>query len=647
MCGICGVVYHEPSRPVSRDVVEAMCRSIAHRGPDDQGTHVNANVGIGNRRLSIIDLEGGAQPVHNEDKTVWAVFNGEIYNYAELMELLKRRGHQFRSHCDSEVIVHAYEEFGDEFLDHLNGMFAIAIWDTKQQRLLLARDRTGIKPLYYTMHDGGLVFGSELKAVLTYPGMPRNIDLSALNEYLSFEYVPTPRTIFQNISKLPPGHLLVLKNGETTIKQYWDVNLARSEGVQPKRLDQYESEFDEIFRDVIEKEMVSDVPVAALLSGGIDSSAVAAYMAKIAPGRVKSFSIGFEDASFDESAYARQVAEFIGTEHYELKLTPSMTLDLLPKIATFMDEPLGDSSLVPTFLLSQFTSGYVKAALGGDGGDEIFAGYSTLQAHKLVQYYETLVPGPVRTRLIPWIVDRLPVSYNNLSLDFKLRRFIDGRGLTDIVRHHRWLGSFTPSQKAELVQPWARLQEKDTYDVAYHHLHRCRAKSSTNQILYADMKLYMEGDILPKVDRASMANSLEVRVPFLNHTLVEYLATVPEEMKLHGMTTKFLLRRGLRGKVPDNILKRGKKGFNMPVAKWLTGPLRPLVEDYFSETRLKNDGFFDPKYARSLVDEHMSGRADHRKLLWTLLSFQMWHDNWATAPTPGSTTESIQLSTGQ
>jgi asparagine synthase (glutamine-hydrolysing) len=628
MCGICGVVYADRDRPIDPGLIEIMTATITHRGPDQQGIYRQNHVGLGSRRLSIIDLDGGQQPIHNEDKSIWVVFNGELYNYRELTHSLKRRGHKFYTATDTEVLVHAYEEFGDEFLEYLNGMYAFALWDERQQRIIIARDRMGIKPLYYTRHDNALIFGSELKTILTYPGVSRSVDLVALNEYLSFEYIPTPRSIFQNIHKLPPGHALSYREGKLDIWQYWDINLGRSENLQPKPIQDYEQELLEVLTEAVSKEMVSDVPVGVLLSGGLDSSSIAAIMSRIAPESVKSFSIRFDDPSFDESNYARLVADYLKTEHYELTLTPKLTLELVPQLAKFLDEPLGDSSIIPTFLLSQFTRHHVKVALGGDGGDELFAGYSTLQAHRLVEYYEMLLPGMIRHRLIPWMVDRLPVSFDNISLDFKVRRFIAGRGIPIIMRHHQWLGSFTTAQKRQLLQPWTQLLEKDTYQVAFEHQRNSQAQEALNQLLYCDLKLYLEGDILTKVDRASMANSLEVRVPFLNHTLVEYAAKLPHTVKLRGLTSKYILRRAMRQHLPPEILKRGKKGFNMPVAKWLTSDLRPLVEDMLSRDRLQREGFFNADYVQQLLTEHLNGQADHRKLLWTLLVFELWYEHW-------------------
>lgn len=628
MCGICGVVYADKERPVEEKLIETMSASILHRGPDEGGLYVHENVGLGSRRLSIIDLAGGQQPIHNETQTVWVVFNGELYNYRELTHSLSRRGHKFYTATDTEVLVHAYEEFGEEFLEYLNGMFAFALWDKRKEKLIIGRDRMGIKPLYYTLQDNALIFGSELKTLLSYPNLSKSIDLVALNEYLSFEYVPTPRSIFQNISKLPPGHALSYQQGKLKVWQYWDINLSRSENIKPKRVKEYQRELIGVLTDAVRKEMVSDVPVGVLLSGGLDSSTIAAIMSEIAPGNVKSFSIRFDDPSFDESNYARLVADHLKTEHYELTLTPNLTLDLVPQLAKFLDEPLGDSSIIPTFLLSQFTRHHVKVALGGDGGDELFAGYSTLQAHRLVEYYERLLPGFVRHKIIPWIVDRIPVSFDNISFDFKLRRFIAGRGIPIIMRHHQWLGSYTVQQKRELLQPWTQLQEKDTYQIAFEHQRNSQAKEELNQLLYCDLKLYLEGDILPKVDRASMANSLEVRVPLLNHTLVEYVAQMPHSLKLRGLTTKYILRQAMKNRLPKEILDRKKKGFNMPVAKWFTGELRPLLEEMLSRERLQREGFFNPDYVQKLLQEHLTQKADHRKLLWTLLVFELWYEHW-------------------
>jgi asparagine synthase (glutamine-hydrolysing) len=440
--------------------------------------------------------------------------------------------------------------------------------------------------------------------------------------------VPAPRTIFEQIFKLPPGHALSFCEGKKEIWQYWDIDLARSETIKPKEPVEYESEILDVMRKVVRQEMVSDVPIGVLLSGGIDSSGVAALMVESTNDEIQSFSIGFDDPSFDESHYARQVALHLGTKHRELTLTPGEMLDLIPAIAEFLDEPFGDSSFIPTYLLAKFAREHVKVALGGDGGDELFAGYSTLQAHRLMEYYQRLLPGVIRHQLVPWVVERLPVSLDNLSLDFKARRFISGQNTPTIERHHLWLGSFTPTQKLQLLQNWAQLKEKEPYGTAVEHLQRSRAQELINQVLYCDMKLYLEGDILTKVDRASMANSLEVRVPLLNNTLVEFVTAIPHELKLHRMTRKYIMRKALRGLVPDNILRRGKKGFNIPVAKWLLGPLRSLAEEMLSQERLERQGFFQPTYVRGLLEDHLAGRQDNRKLLWTLLVFQLWHERW-------------------
>jgi asparagine synthase (glutamine-hydrolysing) len=629
MCGICGIIHLDLEKPLDPADLVNMTRTLRHRGPDDEGFYVEGPVGLGHRRLAIIDLATGRQPLVNEDGTIWIVCNGEIYNYQELRRSLRATGHQFASASDTEVVLHAYEQDGPGCVKQLNGMFALAIWDVGRRRLLLSRDRAGIKPLYYASAPGLFLFASELKALLRHPAIRRQLDLPALHQYLSLDYVPTPRTIFKGIHKLAPGHTLILEPPREclAIRPYWDMCLKNGEnGTKP--VAEYVAEFQELFPEVIRQELTADVPVGVLLSGGLDSSAIAAQAVKAASGKVQSFTVAFEDASFDESAYARRVASYLGTEHHEITLTPQKMLELVPRLAEVLDEPLGDSSFIPTFLLSQYTRQQVKVALGGDGGDELFAGYSTLQAHQLTRYYQFLVPGRLRHYLAGRLLEGLPVSFNNISLDFKLRRFLAGQTLSPLLRHHYWLGSFTAAQRQQLLRPEWLSRENVVDRLILDHSRQSGAREILNQVLYCDMKLYLEGDILPKVDRASMANSLEVRVPFLNYRMLEFAARLPRRFKLRGLTRKYLLRLSLKGQLPADIIRRSKKGFNMPVAEWLTGPLYPLAADLFSETRLNRGGIFNAKYVQALLNEHLSRRQDHRKLLWTLLVFELWREKW-------------------
>lgn len=632
MCGICGVVDFKSDAPVDPAILGRMTDTMAHRGPDDQGFFLDGPVGLGHRRLSVIDLATGRQPIHNEDRSVWIVYNGEIYNAPQLRRQLEDDGHRFTTCSDTEVIVHAYEKYGLECLKHLNGMFAFAIWDKKTERLFLARDRVGVKPLYYAELPDRFVFGSELKAVLAHPSVERRLDLTSLGQYLAYEYVPTPRSIFAGIKKLPPGHFLTFDKTSRRLEPYWDMSFPKEESDCARSGADYELEFNETLQEAVRLEMLSDVPLGVLLSGGIDSSAVAAAMVRLSPGKVKSFSIIFEDPSFDESRHARMVARHLGTEHHELMLDSDMALQLVERLGDFLDEPLSDSSFIPTFWLSRLTSRHVKVALSGDGGDELFGGYPTLQAHRLSKHYQALVPGWMRRHIAPWIVSRLPVSFDYLSLDFKFRRFLSGQSAPPVVRHHLWMGSFTESQRLSLLGPRAREDNSGVNEcveeVALAHARTSKTPDVLNQILYCDMKLFMEGTILHKVDRASMASSLEVRVPLLNHLFLDFAARLPHRFKLRGFTTKYIMRSALKDVLPAAILRRRKQGFNMPMAKWLTGPLRPLAEDLLSESRLERIGLFDPAYVRSLMEEHMARRKDHRKLLWTLLAFELWYEKW-------------------
>ena len=627
MCGICGEYSLRLGAPPAVSTVRHMCHVMRHRGPDGQGDYHDDRVAIGSTRLAIIDLEGGQQPIHNEDQTLWIVFNGEIYNFPTLRQQLERLGHIFYTGTDTEAIIHAYEEYGEECVRHLNGIFTFAIWDKRKQQLFLARDRIGVKPLYYAVTDNSLVFASELKVLTKHPLIEQKIDLVSLNAYLTFEYVPTPRSMIKGVRKLPPGHTITARGEDIKIRSYWNVRLERSETGQ-KTAHEYERELIQQLYSAVQQELLSDVPVGVLLSGGIDSSAIAVAASHAYSGRLKTFTAAFEDRSFDESRYARQVADNLGTEHHEVNISANDLLQLVPRLGELIDEPLGDSSFVPTYVLCKFVSQHVKVALGGDGGDELFAGYPTYQAHRLIEYYERLVPGMIRHAIIPRIVDNIPTSFDNISMDFKIKRFISGRGVPLGVRHHQWLGAFTPVQKQQLIQPWAQVDEIDTFDIVSDHEHECSAEQPLNRLLYWDMKMYLEGDILQKVDRASMANSLEVRVPLLNHSFVEWATSVPHHLKLRGLTTKSIFRRSLRKILPQQITGRPKKGFNMPVAKWLVGPLRDLVEDTLSEHRLRAHGFFEVSYIRALLDEHYSQRVDHRKLIWTILAFQLWYDQF-------------------
>jgi len=627
MCGICGIVAVGNTGPaISRQVLEKMNRSIAHRGPDDDGFYVTEQVGLASRRLSIIDLVTGKQPITNEDGTIWIVFNGEIYNYRELRNYLDKHGHVFRTNSDTETILHLYEEFGTECVQHLNGIFAFAIWDEKKSQFLLARDRMGVKPMYYThLANGQLIFGSEMKAILSHPGVDRTVDLISLNEYLSYEYVPTPRTIIRNVQSLVAGHILVYNLQGLTTSAYAALTFKQSESRPPVYWRDYSVALHNKLRSVVESELVSDVPVGVLLSGGIDSSTIAALMVDLYPGKVESFTIAFEEGSFDESNYARQVAKQLGTIHNEMVLTSKKAVELVSNISNILDEPFADSSIIPTYLLSQFAREKVKVVLGGDGGDELLAGYPTVLSHRLIEYYERLTPWAVRTHIAPRILDSLKISFDNISLDFRLRRFLAGRGVPLIARHQRWLGSFVDEEKSCLLRDWIQPVLRETYYQSFVYAQECDAKEPLNQILFNDLKTYLEGDILYKVDRASMAASLEVRVPFLNRDVVQFTNDLPMDLKLHNLTGKFLLRKTMKGKLSDEIIKRPKKGFNMPVAYWLSKDLKEMMLDVLSESFINRQDFFAFSYIQQLTREHFERRRDNRKLLWTLFMFQMWY----------------------
>src|ERR1700674_4055858 len=629
MCGICGVAGEGETGGTA--LVRKMCQAMVHRGPDDEGIqHLDA-VTLGMRRLSIIDLEGGHQPLHNESSTVWVVQNGEIYNHLELREQLIAAGHVFSTQSDTEVLVHGYEQWGEGLLERLNGMFAFALLDRPRGQLLLARDRMGIKPLHYAIDGRRLVFASELKALLCDAALHKGIDAAALDQYPALEFVPSPGCIVRGISKLPPAHSLTwsVADGVHRLRRYWAPDLEAGEReVRSRSLDELCEELRTVLRESVRKELISDVPIGVFLSGGIDSSAVTAMMSRLG-GDVKSFSVGFAERSFDEAPFAREVARHLGTEHRELTLEPAMLLDLIPRLPTLLDEPLGAASIIPTYLLSAFTRRHVKVALGGDGGDELFAGYPTMRAHRLAGYYRR-APRLLRGGLVPPVVRRLPVSRDNLSFDFRAKRFVGSAHRPVAERHQRWMGSFAPEERVALLSEDFRgqLALNGTHDPSAAVLGDSSLRDPLNQVLLMDMRLYLENDILVKLDRASMMASLEGRVALLNNDFVQYATRLPLDLKLRGLRSKFLFKRALRGMLPDSILNRPKKGFGIPVAHWFRGPLKEQLLSVLSPERIARKGFFEPAAVAGLIDDHLKGRRDNRKQLWTLFVFDLWHDGY-------------------
>ena len=597
---------------------------LAHRGPDGEGLFTDGPAALGHRRLSIIDVEGGAQPLSNEDGTVWVTFNGEIYNDLELRPRLVGSGHVLRTGSDTESLVHLYEELGPDFVRVLNGMFALGIWDTRRRRLVLARDRMGQKPLYYAeTTSGGLVFASEPKSVVDHPEVGRSLDPDGLARYLFYEYLPAPYSIWQGVKKLPPGHILIWEAGVLEVRRYWNSPTPIETG---ESIEVLARSFWDDFRSAVGRHRRSDVPLGVFLSGGVDSSSVVAALAELEPASgIRTFSIGFEEKSFDESGYARLVAARLGTDHHERTFSADHVLELLPEVSQWLDEPFGDASILPTHLLSRFAREEVTVALGGDGADELLAGYPTFQAERASRIFRRL-PASARA-LAGAAVGRLPVNLGNFSLDFKLKQFLRGAAEPTPLAHQRWLGSFSGLEIQKL------LVNPPSIDVEGEHLARSglwesgRLDPLTRSLrLYQDT--YLPDDILTKVDRASMACGLEVRAPFLDAELVDSIQTLPAVLKYGQGQTKRLLKLAARGKVPDRVLDRPKKGFGIPVGRWLRGPLGPSLDYYLAAGRLDRQGLFRSDEVARLIGEHRAGVRDHRKPLWTLLMFQLWHERW-------------------
>jgi len=628
MCGITGWVKLDQSdaSPNSESVLHSMCETIVHRGPDSEGIWLDDTVALGMRRLSIIDLKTGDQPVFSEDRSIVAMQNGELYNYREVGADLEKSGHKFTTHTDTEVIPHLYEEYGVAFVEHLNGMFAIALWDSRRKLLVLARDRFGEKPLYYGVFDGKLIYASEPKALLAHPSVNAELNLDALRHYLSFDYVPAPMSIYKGIYKLPAAHILTVENGEMKTRRYWNLDFHKNGSVPS--IGHAANDLRELLSDAVRMRLVSDVPLGILLSGGIDSSTVAAFATQHATERVKTFSIGFEEDSFDESKFARLVAKHLNTEHHEDRLSAERAGDLVSEIGTWLDEPLSDGSLIPTYLLSRFVRQHVTVALGGDGGDELFAGYPMYFGHKMAAVYDS-IPRFLRSGVIEPVVNALPVSTRNLSFDYKAKRFVRASHLDPVARHHSWFGSFSvDSQQNLLTQEVQRASDADIYRGARELLNLIDTDNEIERMQYLDMNFYMAEDILTKVDRAAMAVSLETRAPFLDPRIGQFAASMPVEYKLKGRNGKYILKQAVKDLLPGEILRRPKKGFGIPIAEWLKGRLNPLLHDMLDGSELRQQGLFDPEYVARLIKEHETAVKSHHKELWTLLVFQLWYTNF-------------------
>jgi len=618
VCGIAGLVGRE-GEIVGAAAVRQMCAAIVHRGPDDEGVRASGAVGLGMRRLSIIDLVGGHQPIHNEDKTVWIVFNGEIYNFPELREGLVKSGHTFYTHSDTEVIVHLYEELGADCIAKLRGMFAIALYDERRQTLLLARDRLGKKPLYYALKNGRLYFGSEIKAILAVaPEVSSNINTRALLQYFSLQYIPDPNSAYSDIAKLPPGHLLEYKGGEISIRQYWDLpayGTARIESEQ-ECLDELERQLAEAVR----VRLISDVPLGALLSGGVDSSVVVGLMARASSSPVKTFSIGFGKQDYNEAPYARAVAEKFGTEHHEFVVEPNVT-ETLDHLTRMMEEPFGDSSMIPAFHVSRIAREHVTVALTGDGGDELFAGYDRYPVHLDRMSFE---------RIPAWIGGTFRRAiYPALGPSFKGRRFLFNASLHGGDRYLDTVGFLTTDRERSLFSQdfLAAANGTDVIAEVRRFYGEANAPDRISRLLYLDTKSYLTGDVLTKVDRMSMATSLEVRCPILDHVLIDWVTALPSEWKYRNGVRKYLLRK-LAERLGVPGLNRPKQGFAMPLTHWWKGELRETLLPILLEPKTLQRGYLNPSAVRQLVNEHLSGRRDYGQELWLLLIFELWHRNF-------------------
>jgi asparagine synthase (glutamine-hydrolysing) len=619
MCGIAGFIVKEKNAPTAQRaaLLDEMCRVITYRGPDEQGAVVAGRAALGMRRLSIIDLKSGQQPIYNEDGNLAIVFNGEIYNYRELKAKLEARGHKFKTNSDTETIVHAFEEFGADCVQHLRGMFAFAIWDKREESLFIARDRVGKKPLFYALTaQGNFVFGSELKVLLAHGEISKEIDFAALDAYLTFGYVPEEFCIFKNVRKLLPGHFLTFKNGEIKTQKYWDFEYRKVSDIKT------EAEYVEILREKIKEavkiRLISEVPLGAFLSGGVDSSSVVAMMSQILETPVKTFSIGFNEDSFNELKYARVAAKHFGTEHHEFIVTPDL-VETVDELVWHFDEPFADSSALPTFMVSKMARQFVTVVLSGDGGDELFAGYT--------RYVVDRKRSAVVANLPPFVRKNLRAVSERLPHGAKGRNYLYNVSLDAIERYIDSISQYNTLRKKSLYSAdfQSKLNGNSGASVYRKIAGSVATGSAIDNLLYLDSKTYLPADILTKVDRMSMAASLEARVPLLDHELIEFVTQIPANLKMKGLHTKYIFKKAMEGIVPPEILYREKQGFGVPIEEWINKELRARMHETLLERRTLERGYFEKSYIQTLLDEHAKRRRDHSHALWILWMLELWH----------------------
>lgn len=623
MCGICGIYTMHSREPVSPRLIEQMTSLIAHRGPDDKGFHLDGPVGLGFARLSIIDLSGGHQPMCNETGDIWIVFNGEIWNYKQLRQELIEKGHQFRTNSDTETIVHAYEEFGVDCVARLNGMFGFAIWDSPRQRLLLARDRAGKKPLYYTQVDGDILFASEIKSLLCHPRVKRAADTQALADFLSVRYVPAPATLFAGIYKVLPGHWLLCENGEVHQECYWDFTFGRTE---QRPIEEYLSGIRQHVQRSVEERMMADVPVGAMLSGGVDSSIISGIMSKLTSQKVQTFAVGFDQPEYSELPYARLVADHFGTDHHELVVNSADMTRYWPLLTWHRDEPVSEPSDLGVYLISKLARQYVKVVLSGEGGDELFAGYPKYVVDWMARYYHIL-PAPVRDQMITPLLEHLPYSMR------KLKTATRNLSQPAPQRWMNWFGVFNGPMKEQLLSASTKAAiDTDSSREFRRWLEKNPQRDDLSSMLYLDTKIWLPDNLLMKGDKMTMAASLEQRIPLLDYKLTEYAASIPSQLKIKGFKAKYLLKRAFEDFLPASILTRKKMGFNVPTGIWFREGQRGLITRLLLSKRLRSRGYFNDAFIATMVRDHLEGRTNYQAQLFTLASLELWFRIFIDAP---------------